>query len=157
MTIMNNYLLLLIINRDYRQTTKIENFDRLPKKIVTFVPKTYDPSPPPPPLVFFNGRARETRERGEEVSSPYLSSRVLEISSLRQRKKNRCYDTVHLVFLEISEYLDWSAMSCNSSVGNYVCISLTVHATVLILLLFRASSDPKRPRPTSTDQQRDPL
>lgn len=133
----------------------IENFNLLPKKIVTFVPKSDNP-PPPPPMGFFKGRARKTRERGEETPCPFLPSRVLEVSSFAQ-KTNRCYDTVQLVFLEISDYLDWSATSCNSSVGNYVCSSLTVYATVLVLLLFRVSSDPKRPRATSIDQQRDPL
>ena len=38
------------------------------------------------------GRARGTRGGGEEVSSPYLSSYVLDISSFAPKKSYDCYD-----------------------------------------------------------------
>ena len=36
----------------------------------------------------------------------------------------------HLVFLEISESLDWSAKTCSYFVGIYVCFCLTLYRSV---------------------------
>ena len=55
-------------------------------------------------------------------------------------------DVVHLVFLEISEFLDWSAMICISFVGIPFCFCSTVYATVLnslARLQFRNYSVPR--------------
>ena len=42
-------------------------------------------------------------------------------------------DAVHLVFLEMSESLDWSAMTCSSFAGIYFGFCLTVFRSVQIL------------------------
>ena len=49
------------------------------------------------------GRARGTRRGGEEASSPYLSSYVLDISSFAPKKSYDCYDG-GLLFLRASKY-----------------------------------------------------
>ena len=45
-------------------------------------------------------------------------------------------DTFHFVFLERRESLNWSAMFYRFSACNYVCFSLIVYATVLVVLFW---------------------